>query len=66
MKDIKINRDIFRLAKKEFITPHFIRVTLQCDNVTPYAICTQGNYNIKGCFIKQPFYFYTQQVPVLL
>lgn len=45
MTDIKISREVFRLVKKEFITPHFIRITLQCNDVTPYAICTLGVNN---------------------
>ncbi len=45
MKDIKIGRDVFRLVKKEYLTPHFIRVTLQGDDVSPYAVCTPGVNN---------------------
>ncbi|WP_395090707.1 siderophore-interacting protein [Vaginella massiliensis] len=35
----------FELVRKEYITPHYIRVTLQCDDVTPFAGCTLGVNN---------------------
>lgn len=45
MNKPKIARKEFELVRKEYITPHYIRVTLQCDNISPYAICTLGVNN---------------------
>lgn len=44
-KNVPINRQIFTLAKREFITPHFIRITLQGEDVKPYEVCTIGVNN---------------------
>lgn len=45
MSDVKILRNLFRLAKREFITPNFIRLTLQGDDMKPYEVCTIGVNN---------------------
>ncbi|SUP54049.1 Vibriobactin utilization protein ViuB [Weeksella virosa] len=45
MNKPKIARKEFELVGKEYITPHYIRVTLQCDDISPYANCTLGVNN---------------------
>jgi len=44
MSEIKIERSVFQLVKKEFITPHYIRITLEGD-AQLYADCTIGVNN---------------------
>lgn len=44
-KNIPISRQVFTLAGREYLTPHFIRITLQGEDVTPYEICTIGVNN---------------------
>lgn len=41
----KIIRHVLRLKKKEHLTPHLIRVTLEGDAVPEYKDCTVGNNN---------------------
>ncbi|MCD8541002.1 MAG: siderophore-interacting protein [Leadbetterella sp.] len=41
----KIIRNILQLKRKEYITPHLIRVTLGGDAVAEYKDCTLGNNN---------------------
>lgn len=44
MNPPKIHRDVFILEKKEYITPHMIRITLK-GNVQPYKDCVIGVNN---------------------
>jgi len=41
----KIIRNVLRLKRKEYVTPHLIRVTLEGDAVAEYKDCTPGNNN---------------------
>lgn len=41
----RIIRNVLRLKKKEYITPHLIRVILEGDAVEEYKDCTPGNNN---------------------
>lgn len=45
MEQTAIARHVFHVSKKEFITPHYIRVTLQGDGATDFAACTIGSNN---------------------
>ncbi|MBX2952596.1 MAG: siderophore-interacting protein [Leadbetterella sp.] len=41
----RIIRNVLRLKRKEYLTPHLIRVTLEGDAVAEYKDCTPGNNN---------------------
>lgn len=41
----KIIKNVLRLKRKEYVTPHLIRVTLEGDAVREYKDCTLGNNN---------------------
>lgn len=45
MSNLQIAKEVFKLVKREYLTPHFIRLTLEGKNVKPYEICTIGANN---------------------
>ncbi|WP_312921230.1 siderophore-interacting protein [Empedobacter brevis] len=45
MNNIPILRTKFNLVRKQNLTPHLIRVTLKCDDVSPFKMCTLGVNN---------------------
>lgn len=42
---MQIIRNALRLKRKEFVTPHLVRITLEGDGVQEYKDCTLGNNN---------------------
>lgn len=42
---MQIIRNVLRLKKREFVTPHLIRITLEGESVQEYKNCTLGNNN---------------------
>jgi len=45
MEQPAIGRHVFHVTKKEFITPHYIRITLQGDGALDFEACTVGANN---------------------
>jgi len=45
MEKVQIAKHVFQVLNKEYITPHYIRVTLQGEGAKDFAFCTLGANN---------------------